>query len=68
MSTGDAGPACARAMPSSNAIRETIEPPNTDSASPLPRVRKERRLRPVPAGTGMPGSMPRRPRPACARE
>ena len=61
-------PPWARAMPSSNAIRDSSEPPNTDSARPLPRARKERRLRPVPAGVGMPGSMPRRPRPAWARE
>ena len=33
MSTGEAGPAAARAMPSSNAIRDSSEPPNTDSAS-----------------------------------
>jgi hypothetical protein len=31
-------------------------------------ARKARRLRPVPAGAGMPDSMPRRPRPAWAWE
>src|SRR5215210_7276261 len=68
MSTGEAGPAWAAAMPSSSAIRESIEPPKTDNASPLERARNERRLRPVPAGTGIPGSIPRRPRPAWAFE
>ena len=41
-------------------------PPNTASARPAERETNERRERPVPAGSGMPGSIGRRPRPAVA--
>ena len=61
------GPAAmASAMPSSNTPGASAEPPKTASASPLERARNERRESPVPAGSGMPGSIARRPAPAPA--
>ena len=45
-----AGPA-ASATPACRTSRSSsFGPPYTDSASPAPRIRNERRLRPVPAG------------------
>src|SRR6185503_10486698 len=66
-STGSVG-AAARAMPSSRSPSGSLLAPYTESASPAVRVRKVRRLRPLPAGSGMPSSMTGRPRPASATE
>ena len=56
--TGASGAAAAAAaMPSSQAAGASAPPPKTASASPLERARNERRDRPVPAGSGMPGSI-----------
>src|SRR6185503_6680488 len=66
-STGSVG-AAARAMPSSRSPSGSLLAPYTESASPAVRVRKVRRLRPLPAGRGIPGSMTGRPRPASATE
>ena len=65
-STGCAGPVAAAAMPSSNAGKPSREAPYTASIAPTPRVTNERRDNPVPAGSGMPGSIAGRPRPASA--
>ena len=65
--TGASGAAAAAAaIPSSHAAGASAAPPKTASASPLERARNERRESPVPAGSGMPGSIARRPPPALA--
>src|SRR4051794_7268347 len=60
------GAVAARATPSSNAPRPSFEAPYTDMASPAERSTKERRVRPVPAGVGIPGSIAGSPWPARA--
>ena len=67
-STGWFGPAAAEAwaMPSSKWRGESIEAPYTDSAAPAEASRNVRRSRPVPAGTGIPGSIVGSPLPATA--
>ena len=47
----------ARAIPSSKRPSGSLLAPYTESASPAVRVRKVRRLRPLPAGSGIPASM-----------
>src|SRR3954468_9736167 len=60
-------PAAACATPSSNASAPRSRPaPYTESARPAERRRNERRLRPVPAGVGIPGSIAGSPAPARA--
>src|SRR4029079_7369983 len=66
-STGSVGEA-ARAMPSSKSPSGSLLAPYTASARPAVRVRKVRRLRPLPAGSGIPASITGRPRPASATE
>src|SRR3954452_3294615 len=58
--------ASAAAIPASSARGASAAPPKTASARPLERARNDRRDRPVPAGSGMPASIARRPRPAVA--
>ena len=58
--------AAAAAMPSSNAFGPRLAAPYTDRASPVARDTNERRVSPVPAGIGMPGSIAGSPRPASA--
>ena len=67
-STGWSGPlaADACAMPSSKWRGLSIEAPYTDSAAPAERSRNVRLSRPVPAGSGWPGSMLGSPLPAIA--
>jgi hypothetical protein len=58
--------AAAAAIPCSSAFGPRLAAPYTDSASPVARETKERRVSPVPAGSGMPGSMAGSPWPASA--
>jgi hypothetical protein len=61
------GPAAiASPIPCSRARGASAAPPYTVRARPAERTRKERRLSPVPAGSGMPGSIAGRPLPASA--
>ena len=53
-------------MPSSKWRGLSIEAPYTDRAAPAERSRNVRRSRPVPAGSGIPGSIDGRPLPATA--
>src|SRR5438874_9704255 len=53
-------------MPSSSASDESRVPPYTASPKPAACARNERRDRPVPAGSGIPGSIVGRPLPASA--
>lgn len=63
----DAGAwAAAAAIPCSNAFGPRLAAPYTDSARPVARETNERRVSPVPAGSGMPGSIAGRPWPASA--
>jgi hypothetical protein len=63
----DAGAcAAAAAMPCSNAFGPRLAAPYTDSASPVACETNERRVSPVPAGIGIPGSTAGRPWPAWA--
>ena len=67
MTTGASGAAAAADwIPSSHAAGAIAPPPKTARASPLERARNERRDSPVPAGSGIPGSIERRPPPALA--
>ena len=59
-------PPAAAAMPSSSARSPSFDEPYTASSAPALCVRKLRRERPVPAGSGMPGSIAGSPRPASA--
>ena len=59
-----AGRARGRGDPSARDRR----PPSTERAMPAVRARKVRRLRPLPAGSGMPASITGSPRPASATE
>src|SRR3954463_9484295 len=54
-STRPSGLPAARATPSSNSPKPSFEAPYTDTASAAERSTKDRRDRPVPAGTGIPG-------------
>src|SRR5204863_3535993 len=65
-STRCPGAVAARATPSSNAPSPSFDAPYTDIASPAERSTKERRVRPVPAGVGIPGSIAGSPWPARA--
>jgi hypothetical protein len=56
------GAACA--IPVSKAESGIFEAPYTASARPALRERNRRRERPVPAGSGIPGSITGRPLPA----
>ena len=58
--------AAAAAMPCSNAFGPRLAAPYTDRARPVARETNERRVSPVPAGVGMPGSIAGRPLPASA--
>src|ERR1700744_3055465 len=53
-------------MPRSKAESGIFDGPETASATPALRERNLRRVRPVPAGVGIPGSIAGRPRPASA--
>ena len=59
-------PVAAAAIPSSNARSPSREPPYTASAAPRPPTTNARRDSPVPAGSGIPGSIDGSPRPASA--
>src|SRR5204863_3350532 len=65
-STRCPGAVAARATPSSNAPSPSFDAPYTDIASPAERSTNERRVRPVPAGVGIPGSIAGSPWPARA--
>src|SRR3954463_7236791 len=58
--------AAARATPSSKAPSPSFDAPYTDIARPAERRTNERRVSPVPAGAGMPGSIAGSPLPARA--
>ena len=59
--------AAAWAMPSSKWRAPSIEAPYTDTTAPAVRSRKLRLSIPVPAGSGIPGSIAGSPRPGDRR-
>jgi hypothetical protein len=65
-STGCGPAVCAIATPSSRTCGARRSAPYTDSATPAVRSTNDRRLRPVPAGVGMPASTAGSPRLARA--